>query len=121
MHAPPGRHALTFNLDVASITLGIGANARSAGERSASRTEISANAIEPLPAGCARGDKPARQAHRDDLPSSHSMTSSARNRMEGSKTTPIFWAVRAFTANSKRVGPSMGRSPGAAPFKIRTT
>jgi hypothetical protein len=28
--------------------------------------------------------------------------------MEGSKTTPIFRAVRAFTA--KRVGPSLGRS-----------
>ena len=97
-------------------------DARPAGARSASRTE-SARCDESFwPAA------PARQAVRqrctepcDDLRSPHSMTSSARNRMEGNKTTPIFWAVRAFTANSKRVGPSMGRSPGAAPFKIRTT
>src|SRR5690349_12922092 len=49
---------------------------------------------------------------RDDLPPCHSITSLARARSRGGISRPSARAVRALTSNSKRVGCSIGRSPG---------
>ena len=49
------------------------------------------------------------------------ITSSARSTTDGGRVRWRLWAVLPLIANSKRVGPASGRSPGLAPWKILTT
>ena len=51
----------------------------------------------------------------------HSITSSARARIEGGIASPRAPAVFRLTENLKWVGCSSGSSPGGAPWKMRTT
>src|SRR5204862_3893307 len=51
----------------------------------------------------------------------YSITSSARARNDGGRASPISRAVPRLTTSSKRVGYSIGRSPGLAPFRILAT
>jgi hypothetical protein len=56
-----------------------------------------------------------------ELAAFHSMTSSARARIDGGTVRPSAVAVFRLTVNLKCVGCSIGSSPGAAPRKMRTT
>ena len=58
---------------------------------------------------------------RDDLPSPHSITSSARARRVGAIVSPMLLAVFKFMTSSNFVGPCTGSSAGRAPFKMRST
>src|SRR5207237_2395759 len=51
----------------------------------------------------------------------HSMTSSARVRIEGGTVRPSAFAVLRLTTSSNRVGCSTGRSAGLAPLRILST
>ena len=51
----------------------------------------------------------------------HSITSVARIRMEGGIVMPRCLAVFRLSTRSKVVGCSIGRSPGLAPLRIRST
>jgi hypothetical protein len=53
--------------------------------------------------------------------SSHSITSSAPIRKVPSGTRPSARALRRLTTKSNREGSSIGRSPGFAPFRMRST
>src|ERR1700731_3032127 len=64
---------------------------------------------------------PRRDANNGHLSVAHSITSSARTRVDCGTVRPSALAVLRLMANSKRVGPSIGNSPGAAPRKMRAT
>src|SRR5215467_12409443 len=65
------------------------------------------------------GQRPCRNVHcADELPPSHSMTSSARARIEGGTVRPSASAVFRLTTSSNRVGCWTGRSAGFAPLRI---
>lgn len=51
----------------------------------------------------------------------HSMTRSARRRIDCGSIRPIAWAARRLTISSNRVGRSIGSSLGLAPLKMRST
>src|SRR6266851_5081161 len=51
----------------------------------------------------------------------HSITRSARDRMDGGIVRPSAFAVLRLMTNSNLVGCSMGRSPGLAPLRILST
>ena len=51
----------------------------------------------------------------------HSITLSARTSSEAGTWMPSVFAVFTFTINSKRVGWSIGSSPGSAPLRILST
>jgi hypothetical protein len=51
----------------------------------------------------------------------YSITSLARNRMDGGRSTPMVLAVSRLTASSNLVGCSIGRSRGLVPWAIRST
>src|SRR5262245_3360979 len=57
----------------------------------------------------------------DELAALHSITSSARSRIEVEISIPIALAVLRLTTSSNLVGCSIGRSVGFAPFAIRST
>src|SRR6516162_3456483 len=58
----------------------------------------------------------------DDLaPSNHSITSSARTRIDRGTSRPSALAVLRFTAISYFVGNCTGRSPGFSPRRMRST
>src|SRR6516165_3308863 len=73
----------------------------------------------------ARRERPSgRRAaeQRDEIaPSDHSITSSARRRIEVGSSTPIAFAVFRLTANSKFAVCSTGSSAGCAPRRIFAT
>src|SRR5262249_46273132 len=83
------------------------------------------NAPHPLRLLCARRERPHSRraaAQRAELaPPDHSITSSARNRIEVGISMPIALAVLRFTTNSNLLGCSIGRSAGFVPFAIRST
>ena len=56
-----------------------------------------------------------------DISPSHSITSSARNKIAVGRSTPIALAVFKFTTISNFVGCSIGKSEGTAPRAIRST
>src|SRR5262249_51736717 len=70
----------------------------------------------------ARRERPRRRAaeQRDELAALHSITSSARSRIEVEISIPIALAVLKLTTSSNLVGCSIGRSVGFAPFAIRS-
>ena len=55
------------------------------------------------------------QKKRDDLAAIHSITSSARSRIDGGTVSPSAVAVLRFTTISNLVGSCTGRSPGFSP------
>ena len=57
----------------------------------------------------------------DELPASHSITSSARARRVGGISRPSTLAVRRFRMNSNLKACSTGRSAGLAPLRILST
>src|SRR5262249_20919789 len=57
----------------------------------------------------------------DELASSHSMTSSARARIDGGTVRPSAFAILRLTTSSKVVGCCTGRSAGLVPLRIRLT
>ena len=61
------------------------------------------------------------QPYDERTPSHHSITSSARTRIDGGIARPSACAVRTFNASSNFVGCSTGRSPGLAPLRSLTT
>src|SRR5262249_49546304 len=58
---------------------------------------------------------------RDELAAPHSITSSARSRIDVGNSTPISLAVLRLTISSNFVGCSTGRSTGFVPFRIFAT
>src|SRR5215470_6697694 len=70
-----------------------------------------------------RTDDRCRRAaeQRDELATSHSITSSARNKIDVGTDTSIALAVFKLSTNSKLVGCSTGRSDGFAPLRILAT
>src|SRR5258707_11779429 len=72
---------------------------------------------------CARRERPRSRAaeQRDELAPPHSITSSARSRIDVGSVTPIALAVFRLSANSKFVACSTGRSAGCAPRRILAT
>src|SRR5262245_33419100 len=66
-----------------------------------------------------RGGRAADE--RDEVAPFHSITSSARSRIEVEISIPIALAVLRLTTSSNLVGCSIGRSVGFAPFAIRST
>jgi hypothetical protein len=72
---------------------------------------------------CARRQRPRSRAaeSRDEGAPFHSITSSARNKIEVGKVTSIALAVLRLTTISNLVGGSIGRSLGFAPLAIRST
>src|SRR5207244_8241888 len=83
-----------------------------------------ANASHPLGLLRARRARPSycRAAEkRDELAADHSITSSARNRIDVGTVTPSDLAVLRLTTNSNLVGCSTGKSAGAAPLRMRPT
>src|SRR6516164_4924472 len=66
-----------------------------------------------------QGSRAAEQ--RDELAACHSITSSARRRIEVGSSTPIVFAVFRLTANSKFAVCSTGSSAGCAPRRIFAT
>src|SRR5215468_9925134 len=80
----------------------------------------------PHPATLLRASRqrPCRRAaeERDEpAPLNHSITSSARSRIDGGMARPSAVAVLRFTTISNLVGSCTGRSPGFAPRRIRST
>src|SRR6516162_4829530 len=67
------------------------------------------------PRGCRAAEK------RDEFAALHSITSSARNKIDVGTDTPIALAVFKLSTNSKLVGCSTGRSDGFAPLRILAT
>ena len=65
-----------------------------------------------------RGVKRGRAGNSQDESASHSITRSARNRIEAGTFRPSILAVFRFTISSNLVGCSIGRSPGLAPLSI---
>jgi hypothetical protein len=60
--------------------------------------------------------------YRDELPPSHhSITSSARDRIEAGAITPSAFMEARLMMSSSLVGNSTGRSPGLSPFSILST
>src|SRR5215207_7953058 len=55
----------------------------------------------------------------DDLPSSHSITSSARARIAAGTSRPRERAVRRLITSSSLVARNTGNSPGLSPFRMR--
>ena len=55
----------------------------------------------------------------DEIAGLHSITSSARARIDCGTLNPSALAVLRLTANSKCVGPSIGSSPGGVPCRMR--
>ena len=92
---------------------------RSARRSAARRSDAPARAAAPAP----RAATPRRAAEqRDELaPGAHSMTSSARPSNVGGRSRPSLRAVLTLMANSNLFGACTGRSPGLAPFRIRST
>src|SRR5262249_46000533 len=70
-----------------------------------------------------RRERPCRRAaeERDDLAAFHSITSSARSRIDGGTARPSAFAVLRFTTISNFVGNCTGRSPGFSPRRMRST
>src|SRR5262249_62394087 len=70
-----------------------------------------------------RHARPRRRAtdQRDELAAPHSITSSARSRIDVGTATPIALAVFRLRANSKLVGCATGKSDGFAPLRILAT
>src|SRR5262249_5101096 len=58
---------------------------------------------------------------RDELPPSHSITSSARSKNDSGMVRPIALAVLRFTTSSYLVGNWTGSSPGLVPRRMRST
>src|SRR5262249_24762377 len=58
---------------------------------------------------------------RDKIPPSHSITSSARSRIDWGTVRPSALAVLRLTTISNFVGNCTGRSPGFAPRRMRST
>src|SRR4029077_8179415 len=69
--------------------------------------------------------KQRRQGNRDHQgdhePSPHSITSSARARIDGGIVSPSPWAVWRLTTSPNLVGSWIGRSAGLAPLRILST
>src|SRR5262245_32700146 len=57
----------------------------------------------------------------DEFPPPHSITSSASASTSGDRLKPSAFAVCRLTTNLNLVGNWTGRSPGFAPFKMRST
>ena len=73
-------------------------------------------------AGLVRQIPPVATERRpNDSAAIHSITLSARTRMESGNTIPSSFADLMFIANSNVVGCSIGRSPGFAPLRILST
>src|SRR6478609_5801771 len=70
-----------------------------------------------------RRDRQSRRAteQRDELPSLHSITSSARASSDGDTSRPSALAVLRLMTNSTFVGCSIGKSEGLVPLKILST
>src|SRR5262249_29442861 len=70
-----------------------------------------------------RHHRPRRRAAEpgDDLPPVHSITSSARSRIDCGTVRPSALAVLRFTTISNLVGNCTGRSPGFSPCRMRST
>src|SRR5262249_13335389 len=81
-----------------------------------------ADAPHPLGLLPARRERPCRRAaeERDEFALVHSITSSARSRIDGGTARPSALAVLRFTAISNFVGNCTGRSLGFAPRRIRS-
>src|SRR5262249_14455469 len=76
--------------------------------------------LPPLLCGRAGGQYRRHTADQNqEIPPPHSITSSARAMSDGGIMIPSAFAVRALRVKSKRVAVSIGKSPGAAPRKIR--
>src|SRR5262249_52477556 len=74
--------------------------------------------------GCVSGEGRSRSAEcesNENGEANHSMTSSARARIDGGTVRPSNCAVLRLTTSSNRVGCSTGRSAGFVPFKILST
>src|SRR5262249_5955577 len=71
----------------------------------------------------ARRDRPRRRAadERDELPPSHSITSSARARRVSGTARPSALAVLRLMANSYLVGACTGSCAGFSPLRMRAT
>jgi hypothetical protein len=72
----------------------------------------------------ARRERPRRRAaeERDErAPKNHSITSSARSRIDSGTVSPSALAVLRFTTISNLVGNCTGRSPGFSPRRMRST
>src|SRR5205823_10567101 len=72
----------------------------------------------------ARRERPCRRRaaeKRDELAAYHSITSSARKRIEVGSSMPMALAVLRLTVNSNRLGCSIGMSPTLAPLRILAT
>src|SRR5262249_44224481 len=71
----------------------------------------------------ARRQRPSRRSadERDELAPDHSITSSARRRIDVGNSRPIAFAVFKLTTSSNRVGCSTGSSAGVAPLRILAT
>src|SRR5215472_11831701 len=71
----------------------------------------------------ARRERPRRRTteQRDELPPLHSITSLAAETKSGESASPRAWAVRRLMTKSNCEVALMGRSPGLAPRRIRST
>ena len=80
-----------------------------------------ANAPHPLRLLRVRCKRPSRRAaqHRDEMPSPHSISSSARASRDGGTVRPNIRAVWALMTSSNPVGCTTGRSAGRAPLRMR--
>ena len=90
------------------------------------RREVHEHADASHPAGRllrARHKRPRdrRADQRDEVAPFHSITSSARARSIGGISRPSAFAVLRLRTSSRLVGNSIGRSPGATPFRILCT
>src|SRR5262249_54574673 len=74
-----------------------------------------------LRARCERPCRRAAEATEEYTPPNHSITSSARSRIDGGTVRPSALAVLSFRTISNFVGSCTGRSPGFSPRRIRST
>src|SRR5208282_3612160 len=66
-----------------------------------------------------QGHRPAEKC--EEVPPSHSMTSSAKARSDCGIVSPSDCAVLRLTTKSNFTGSWIGRSPGLAPLRMRST
>src|SRR3954447_14394399 len=108
-------------LDEAELAQAIREHAGEARVVGAAVSKISDRIRRPMLRTAPRRPKGWREAKEcDELPSSHSFTSSARARSVGGIVRSRALAVLRLIARSNFVGAWMGSSPGSAPRKIRS-
>jgi len=108
-------------LDKAGLAQPLAEGGQAAGKPLRSRIEISDQRHRLLRARVARHCNRSTAKEGQEFAASHSITSSARARIEGGMVSPSAFAVFRLITISNFVGCSIGRSPGFAPLRILST